>query len=107
MSLLRTKIERLADKTERRLKSNHRSYDLAGLLKQLRAALDAKDPPRPTGYLRRAAEAANRYDGLGLFVALLVVGGLAGCADRRPTCYDNPRNMSCMTPEQLEKELSK
>jgi len=38
----------------------------------------------------------------------LVVTGLflfTACADRR--CIDNPRNMSCMTADELTKELSK
>ena len=38
---------------------------------------------------------------------LVIVYLLAGCADHRPTCYDNPRNMSCMTADQLERELNK
>jgi hypothetical protein len=28
-----------------------------------------------------------------------------GCTTQ-PTCLDNPRNMSCMTADQLEKELN-
>jgi len=38
-------------------------------------------------------------------VALVVI--LSGCADRRPTCYDNPRNMACMSADELERELNK
>lgn len=32
---------------------------------------------------------------------------LSSCVSSQPSCYDNPRNMSCMTATQLEKELSK
>jgi hypothetical protein len=42
-------------------------------------------------------------------LALLVAVGfclwLASCTTA-PTCHDNPRNMQCMSADQLEKELN-
>lgn len=31
----------------------------------------------------------------------------SGCTTTVPSCSDNPRQMSCFTPGQLQKELSK
>lgn len=39
-----------------------------------------------------------------LFVVILVL--TSGCSSR-PSCSDNPRNMRCMSADQLRKELSK
>lgn len=51
--------------------------------------------------------------GAKLTYLLMLVAALAfimwqvlGCASV-PSCRDNPRNMRCMTADQLEKELSK
>jgi len=38
-----------------------------------------------------------------LLVVILVVFGCSSL----PSCQDNPRNMRCMSADQLEKELSK
>lgn len=38
-------------------------------------------------------------------VAALALLFLTGCTTT-PTCRDNPRNMQCMTVEQLERELN-
>lgn len=47
-----------------------------------------------------------RYVFLGFaFVVILYI--VFGCADMRPPCSETPRNMSCMTADQLERELSK
>jgi hypothetical protein len=35
---------------------------------------------------------------------IVVLMALCACASYRP-CADNPRNMSCMTGDQLEREL--
>jgi len=45
-------------------------------------------------------------------VALIFAGGilasiaLVGCGTGQPSCADNPRNMQCMSAEQLQKELN-
>lgn len=45
-----------------------------------------------------------RYVALGAaFVVIMYI--MMGCAN--PVCYDNPRTMRCMTPDQLERELVK
>jgi hypothetical protein len=38
-------------------------------------------------------------------IAILIVGTFYGCTSQ-PSCYENPRNMSCMTADQLKKELN-
>jgi hypothetical protein len=41
----------------------------------------------------------------------IILASLAGCYSGnyyyQPSCIDNPRNMQCFTPSQLEKELNK
>lgn len=39
-------------------------------------------------------------------IAIVAVVILSTCTST-PTCVDNPRNMRCMTPSQLEQELAK
>lgn len=39
-------------------------------------------------------------------LAVTTVLFFTACADRRPTCADNPRNMQCFTADELQKELS-
>lgn len=44
--------------------------------------------------------------GVALFVAAIaIVLWFTGCASV-PSCQDNPRNMQCMSADQLEKELN-
>ena len=38
---------------------------------------------------------------------VIVVAMMSGCLNTEPSCLDNPRRMSCMSPEQLQKELNK
>lgn len=40
---------------------------------------------------------------------VVILANLAGCNSysTQPSCLDNPRNMRCMSAEQLEKELRK
>lgn len=37
---------------------------------------------------------------------LFALALLTGCATSQPSCSDNPRNMNCMTGDQLERALS-
>lgn len=48
----------------------------------------------------------DRIDVLFFVAAVAIVLWLASCASV-PSCQDNPRNMQCMSADQLEKELSK
>ena len=44
----------------------------------------------------------------GMAISVMILAAIYGCGVMmQPSCVDNPRNMSCMTPDQLEKELSK
>lgn len=43
---------------------------------------------------------------VGLAMGFVMVLILTNCNSYQPSCYDNPRNMSCMTAGELEKELN-
>lgn len=40
-------------------------------------------------------------------IALVAVAILSSCVSSQPSCYDNPRNMNCLSATELKKELSK
>lgn len=53
------------------------------------------------------------FDRWGTFVLFVLCAAFivvtlttSGCADRRPTCADNPRNMQCFSADELQKELN-
>lgn len=44
---------------------------------------------------------------IGMAICFAIVVAITSCAGRQPNCSDNPRNMRCMSADQLRKELSK